>query len=375
MNILSVILGGIVIYSISKHFYNRFWDKNLSVNLSFSKNEAYVGEKIKLYEVITNKKPMPVPLLMVKFVTSKHLKISDTSDNSSFNNVTDKYYRNDILNLGIYQRVTRTLEVECTHRGFYTVKNIELVYHDLIFGYKDVVSVPFELSLYVLPKMLHIKGFEPVYKNIMGDIICRRLINEDPFEFKGIRDYQIYDSMKSINWKASARDGSLKVNEKNHTSSVSVTILLNLESRTATRNLETDEAAISLAARFASDLVHNGIRISLITNAAEKGINYITSIETGCGDNHIDNIMHTLAKIEPSNICADFTDILNTYDKTAGENNHAIIISTRTGTSIRSILNETFSSSFVHILPYNKYDELSNSDKCIKNSTPYYIND
>ena len=119
MNILSVLLGGVIIYSLCKHFYNRFWDKNLTVSLSFSKNEAYVGEKIKLYEVITNKKIMPVPLLMVKFATSRYLKISDASNNSSFSNVTDKYYRNDVLNLGLYQKVTRTLEVECTHRGYF----------------------------------------------------------------------------------------------------------------------------------------------------------------------------------------------------------------------------------------------------------------
>jgi len=375
MNILSVLLGGVVIYSLCKHFYNRFWDRNLTVNLFFSKDEAYVGEKIKLYEVVTNKKIMPVPLLMVKFATSRHLKISDASNNSSFSNVTDKYYRNDVLNLGVYQKVTRTLEVECTHRGYFPINSFDLVYHDLIFGYKDVLSFPCDISLYVLPKMLDLKTYEPEYKNIMGDIICRRLINEDPFEFKGIRDYQIFDSMKSINWKASARGGSLKVNEKNHTSSVSVTILLNLESRTATRNNETDEAAISLAARFASDLVNQGIRLSFITNAAPKGGNNATNIDSGCGSNHLDNIMHTLARLEPSNICADFHDILEHYDKTAGDNNYGIIISTRTGTAIRSLINTQFSSSFVFVLPYNKYDELSTSDKSIKNCTTYYIND
>ena len=181
--------------------------------------------------------------------------------------------------------------------------------------------------------------------------------------------------MKSINWKASARGGSLKVNEKNHTSSVSVTILLNLESRTATRNNETDEAAISLAARFACDLVNQGINLSFITNAAPKGGNNATNIDSGCGSNHLDNIMHTLARLEPSNICADFHDILEHYDKTAGDNNYGIIISTRTGTAIRSLINTQFSSSFVFVLPYNKYDELSTSDKSIKNCTTYYIND
>lgn len=375
MNILSVLLGGIVIYSVFRHFYNKFWDKNLNVKLSFSKDEAYVGEKIKLYEVVTNKKFMPVPLLMVKFVTSRHLKISDASDNSSFSNVTDKYYRNDVLNLGIYQKVTRTLEVECTHRGCFNINNVDLVYHDLIFGCKDVISSPCDITLYVLPKMLNIKNYEPDYKNIMGDIICRRLINEDPFEFKGIRDYQIFDSMKSINWKASARGGSLKVNEKNHTSSVSVTILLNLESRTATRNLDTDEAAISLAARFAYDLINQGIRTSFVTNAAKKGDVNPTRLDSGCGSSHISNIMHALARLEPSNICAEFIDVLKHYDKTSSENNYGIIISTRTGKAITSYVNNEFTSSFCFVLPYNKYDELSKSDTLIRNSRAYFIND
>ncbi len=375
MNILSVILGGVVIYTLCKFLYNRFWDKNLTVDLSFSKNEAYVGEKIKLHEVITNKKPMPVPLLMVKFVTSRHLKISDASDKTSFSNVTDNYYRNDVLDLGMYQKVTRTLDVECTHRGYYTIKNIDLVYHDLIFGYKDVISFPCDINLYVLPRLLGTRNYTPIFKNIMGDIICRRLINEDPFEFKGIRDYQIFDSMKSINWKASARGGSLKVNEKNHTSSVSVTILLNLESRTATRNPEVDEASISLAASFALELINQGITVSLYTNAAEKGITNPIRISCGCGTSHMDNIMHILAKLEPSNVCADFGDLIKAYDKTAGDNNHAIIISTRTGTRLRGLLNTEIKSTFNFILPYNKYDELSKFDKSLKNCSTYYVKD
>ena len=36
---------------------------------------------------------------------------------------------------------------------------------------------------------------------------------EDPFEYRGIREYQPYDDMRSVNWKATAKTGDLKVNQ------------------------------------------------------------------------------------------------------------------------------------------------------------------
>ena len=47
---------------------------------------------------------------------------------------------------------------------------------------------------------------------MIGSITSRQFLYEDPFEFRGIRDYTITDPMNKINWKASARSGNLMVN-------------------------------------------------------------------------------------------------------------------------------------------------------------------
>ncbi len=39
---------------------------------------------------------------------------------------------------------------------------------------------------------------------MMGDIATKRFLMEDPYMFKGIREYQPHDSFKSINFKAYA---------------------------------------------------------------------------------------------------------------------------------------------------------------------------
>ena len=51
---------------------------------------------------------------------------------------------------------------------------------------------------------------------------------EDPFAFAAIRDYTPDDPMKTINWKASARTGSLMVNTFTSTVSSGVRVFLDV---------------------------------------------------------------------------------------------------------------------------------------------------
>ena len=51
-----------------------------------------------------------------------------------------------------------------------------------------------------------------VCERMLGIMQCSRHLYEDPFTFRGIREYTTSDPMKTINWKASARTGGLMVN-------------------------------------------------------------------------------------------------------------------------------------------------------------------
>ena len=79
------------------------------------------------------------------------------------------------------------------------------------------------------PKPFSHPDFKRSLKQLNGEVLTKRHLLEDPFEYRGIRDYQPQDDLKSINWKATARTGDLKVNQKNYTSQKSVRIFVNLE--------------------------------------------------------------------------------------------------------------------------------------------------
>ena len=63
---------------------------------------------------------------------------------------------------------------------------------------------------------------------LFEETLLNKFIFEDPFEFKGIRNYTTSDPMKKINWSASAKTGELMVNNYYDTTSRHVTIFLDV---------------------------------------------------------------------------------------------------------------------------------------------------
>ena len=105
MLIIWIVFGAVFLFYLQKWIYGHYWEKDLSAELSFSRESAVEGEVCQLSERVENGKLLPLPMLKVKFQVSRKLRFSDEGDGA----VTDKYYRNDILSLGPRQRVIRTI--------------------------------------------------------------------------------------------------------------------------------------------------------------------------------------------------------------------------------------------------------------------------
>ena len=65
---------------------------------------------------------------------------------------------------------------------------------------------------YVYPRLVDSDQMDISFQKIMGSSLARRNLYEDPFEFRGIREYAPTDPLNKINWKAAARTGELMVN-------------------------------------------------------------------------------------------------------------------------------------------------------------------
>ena len=224
MRLIIALVVMILLYSIQSHLYRKYWNMGLDIRLAFSKDTANIGEQVVLTEVIENRKALPMPILHVKFRTARTFIFEDNENAQT----TDHYYRNDVFSILGKQKVTRQLPFLATHRGYFSITELHITSKDLFLTTSFADILPNDTALYVLPDRLQTKHFSSMHEQMLGDFHTHRQSMEDPFAFAGIRPYQTFDTMRSINWKTTAHMGTLMVNQYQPATSNEVRIFLNL---------------------------------------------------------------------------------------------------------------------------------------------------
>lgn len=283
-----------LVYLLQLFIFRRIWSRGLSVAINFTAQEAVVGQEASLEEVITNRKWFPIPILHIKFQLSRNLRFH------SMNNaqVSDLLYKNDMFSLLFYQRITRTLPFTCERRGYYTVTQADAVAYTLFFTGRLVKQVPQSTELYVFPEPLPAELLDIPFQRMMGELVTRRFLYQDPFVFKGIRDYTIYDPLKTVNWKASARTGGLKTNTYEYTAGQQICILLNLEDESVWREEQLLETGISLAAALSERFLSVGIPVSIYTNGLDLETLEPVSLVDASGITQVRQAKRRLSRID-----------------------------------------------------------------------------
>lgn len=212
----------------------------------------------------------------------------------------------------------------------------------MFFQYKFIRSYPIFSELYVYPDMKSIRKFNVDFRKIVGDVIAKRHVIEDPFEFRGIRDYYPFDSLKTVNWNASAKTGDIKVNQYNYTSSQEVMLLLDMEGYNAFDKPAIKEDLIRIAAYLTRNLIQNGIPVGVMTNACDIVTGEELSIPCKNGSGQEKNIFRIYARIAEENVSQPYVQILQ--DKVfphAGP--HYILISYYAGEALQTAVQNLIS--------------------------------
>ena len=260
--ILFLLLGILIVSLLWESYYKRQWSKAVLVKLWFESAYVYAGQETKLYEVIENRKNIPVPVLEVRFRTKKELDFAN-ADNI---NVSDYIYKRDIFAILGRQKITREIPVKCTKRGRYTVNDAEITTRTLLYGkyYNKGIETPAEI--YVYPKMTDVSELITVCEQMLGTLQCAKRLYEDPFAFRTIRSYTPDDPMKTINWKASAKTGSLMVNTYDSVQSPKAMIFLDVEDTGILKREGLVEESIAMAATLVRKLLGQNIEVGFCYN-------------------------------------------------------------------------------------------------------------
>ncbi len=260
--ILFLLLGIVIAGMLWENYYKCRWSKDVLVRLWFESACVYAGQETKLYEVIENRKDMPVPVLEVGFHTKKELDFAN-ADNT---NVSDYIYKRDIFAILGRQKIVREIPVKCTKRGRYQVYDAEITTRTLLYGkhYNKGIDTPVEI--YVYPKMTDLSEVITMCEQMLGTLQCAKRLYEDPFAFRTIRSYTTDDPMKTINWKASAKTGSLMVNTYDSVQSQKAMIFLDVEDAGILKREGLVEESIAMAATLVRKLLRQNIEVGLSYN-------------------------------------------------------------------------------------------------------------
>lgn len=294
MRLFIVLATAFACWFLQAILYRRLWRRGLKVDLSFNRPYATEGETASLTETIVNAKTLPIPVLHVKFQLGREL-VFPSGSNAK---VTDRSYRSDIFSCMPWQQIRRELTFTCKKRGYFAVDHLELVSSDLFFTENFTAAQPAHTALCVYPAPADMRQLEFPLSQLIGSVRSEQSLQADPFELRSIRAYEPFDPYRSINWKATAKTGALKVNVYAPTISRKVALLLDTGSNQSWEDADLIEESIRICGSLACALIDAGIPVSL----ASCGIDCLTgqeiALNAGAGPEHGRAILELLARLD-----------------------------------------------------------------------------
>lgn len=294
MVILFFLVSFLVVGKIVIKYYSKHWNDGLSASVYFETDAINEGEKGHICEELVNDKLLPLPVVNVKFELDKSIKYAESVNTI----VSDKQYRSDTLMLGSHKKIIRRFEVKYTKRGIYHIDSLTLNTIDPVSDYKRIEIFECKSDIYVYPSYSRHKDILAPFSRIMGEALRNKFIFEDPFEFRGIRDYTTSDPMKKINWSASAKTGELKVNNYYDTTSRHVTLFLDICNDSVWKRYDQMEESIRITRNLMEEFVRNKIPVKIITNAKSCLNDKVIVMESGIGSGVVITNLKNLACID-----------------------------------------------------------------------------
>ena len=229
------------------------------------------------------------------------------------------------MSLMPYQKISKSFEVKFTKRGYYQILSAKMKTSDIFATVALTTDVELGPYIHVYPAHSRYTDIVAPFSRINGEALRNRFLFEDPFEFRGIRDYSGTDPMKKINWRASARTGDLKVNNYYDTTSRHVTIFLDIVNDLIMRRDDQIEECIRITRNYLEGFALNKVPVHIVTNARDIITGDIIEFGTGLDTPFVNDCLCKLARIDLEKPAERIYRFLE--EDTAGDDDLSVLLS------------------------------------------------
>ncbi|MCA9866787.1 MAG: DUF58 domain-containing protein [Anaerolineales bacterium] len=170
-----------------------------------------------------------------------------------------------------HQSLSFFYKVKALQRGYYRLGPLQLTSGDLFGLAKPRAGTLRPDFLTVYPRIIPLTQLGLPSRLPFGTIADHRRLFEDPARPMGVREFRSGDSLRQMNWKASAHTQKLMVRTLEPAISLETAILLDLHTAGYERRNRYDsiEWAIVIAASLANHLIDRRQAVGLLTNGVD----------------------------------------------------------------------------------------------------------
>ena len=334
MIILTALLLAIVLIALFHLRFQRLGAAGLNAQMRLDRSRLKPGEQLTLTFSLDNRKFRILPLVVFQLSYPSLLQLTEPAHPRESGSVQTLTLRTSLLP---WTKKTRQLHFTALQRGVG-----EFRMQSELSDWLGIISVDGpawpSLAVAVHPQPLVLSAVNPQNRSDQGQQRVRRWILEDPIFFTGVRPYAPGDSLRRIDWKASARLNALHVRQFDPTADPSWVIILLVNPHKA---LFIDDAHfIDQAASFAATLIRQCLRrqqpAALITNSVIK-LRVADTSFCDSSQNHLISCLDLLACVTPYPLQPPLT----LFSRAASQLNyrhHCVLFSSEVSTSLQQNL-------------------------------------
>ena len=290
---------GLVMAGIS-WLWNRLSMKNLYYERKVEQPRVFIGEDTTLQISLANRKPIPLGRVDVEDEIPEDIEIVD-GEVSPSSNPRSMVLRHH-TSLAWYERTRWKYTIRCRQRGFYRFGPASLASGDLFGFFESRKSHTASDYLLVYPRVIPLPelGLPPVRP--LGETRGGISIFQDPSRPWGLRDYEVGDPLKIVDWKATARMQQLQVRTFEPSSTFTVILVVTVE--TAERSWEgysptNLERVMTAAASVASYAAQQQYSLGLFSNGTPILSDRPMKLEPASSPEQLTVILEALATVRP----------------------------------------------------------------------------